>query len=278
MNKNARDAGPALLREPGEQAIGTVNWVGLKTLIFKEIHRFVKVWTQTVAAPAITTSLFMAIFVWALGGAGRSPAGIELGDFLAPGLLIMAVLQNAYQNPSSSILIAKVSGSIVDVLMPPLSALELTIGYIIGGIVRGIAVGAALWLAFYLWPGVSVGPVHWWAVIYYILAAATFMSLFGILVGVWAEKFDHAAAINNFVVVPLTLLSGTFYTIDRLPEALQGVADFNPFFYLIDGFRYGFIDRADSDLLTGVILTGAINIILWIAAYTVFRTGFRLKP
>lgn len=278
MSSSSTDIDLAPISEPGHRRIGTVNWVGLQTLVFKEVHRFIKVWTQTVAAPTITTCMFMAIFVWALGSTGRSPLDVPLGDFLAPGLMIMAVLQNAYQNPTSSILIAKISGSIVDVLMPPLSAVELTVGYVIGGVVRGIAVGMALWLAFLLWPGVSIAPVHWWAVIYYMIAAATFMSLFGILTAVWAEKFDHAAAINNFVVVPLTLLSGTFYTIDRLPKVLQTAADFNPFFYLIDGFRYGFIGRADSDLVTGVVLTLALNLVLWLAAYYVFRTGYRLKP
>jgi ABC-2 type transport system permease protein len=278
MNDDSIDIGLTPIAEPGHRRIGAVNWVGLRTLTFKEIHRFLKVWTQTVAAPTITTCLFMAIFVWALGGTGRSPAGVALGDFLAPGLMIMAVLQNAYQNPTSSILIAKISGSIVDVLMPPLSAGELTFSYVVGGVVRGISVGAALWLAFWLWPGVAIAPIHWWAVIYFLFAAATFMSLFGILTAVWAEKFDHAAAINNFFVVPLTLLSGTFYTIDRLPKVLQSAADFNPFFYLIDGFRYGFIGRADSDLVTGIMITSGINVVLWIAAYYVFRTGYKLKP
>ena len=278
MNIKSMDIEPVPIPEPGYRRIGRVNWVGLWTLTFKEIHRFIKVWTQTIAAPTITTCLFMAIFVWALGGTGRTPAGVALGDFLAPGLMIMAVLQNAYQNPTSSILIAKVSGSIVDVLMPPLSAGELTLGYVIGGVVRGVSVGAALWVAFWLWPEVAIEPIHWWAVIYFLIAAATFMSLFGILTAVWAEKFDHAAAINNFVVAPLTLLSGTFYTIDRLPEVLQSGAAYNPFFYLIDGFRYGFIGRADSDLMTGVILTMALNVVLWVAAYHVFRSGYRLKP
>ncbi len=263
--------------EPGKRRIGVVNWIGLRTLTVKEIHRFVKVWTQTVAAPAITTNLFMAIFVWALGGAGRSPAGISLGDFLAPGLMIMAVLQNAFQNPTSSILIAKVNGSIVDVLMPPLSAGELVVGYVVGGVVRGLTVGGVLWLVFAVWPGVGVSPVQWWAVIYYAVAAAVFMSLFGILTAVWADKFDHAAAISNFVVVPLSLLSGTFYTIDRLPEVLRAFADFNPFFYVIDGFRYGFIGRADGDLIVGIVLTMTLNVALWLLAYTVFRTGYKLK-
>ena len=164
MNSKSMDIGPAPIPEPGYRRIGRVNWVGLWTLTFKEIHRFIKVWTQTVAAPTITTCLFMAIFVWALGGTGRTPAGVALGDFLAPGLMIMADLQNAYQNPTSSILIAKVSGSIVDVLMPPLSAGELTLGYVIGGVVRGAVLlmlsgEAAMWLTVESdlsdWPGLE---------------------------------------------------------------------------------------------------------------------------
>ncbi len=265
------------LPEPGVRRIGWLNGVGLQTLYLKEVRRYIKVWTQTVMAPVVTTMLFMAIFTWALGGAGRAPAGVSLGAFLAPGLLAMAIIQNAYQNPVSSILIAKVSGSIVDVLMPPLSALELSIGFVAGGITRGLNVGLVLLVAFYVWPGVDVSISHLWAVIYYMISAAMMLSLIGILTGVWAEKFDHGAAINNFIIVPFSLLSGTFYTINRLPEVLQTVSQFNPFFYLIDGLRYGFIGRSDGDIGIGTIAILALNIVLWIIVHYVLKRGYRLK-
>ena len=261
----------------GERRIGAVNWVGLRTHYNKEVWRFMKVWTQTVAAPAVTTLLFMAIFALALGGAGRIVGDTPFQQFLAPGLMMMAIIQNAFANTTSSILISKVQGNIIDVLMPPLSPGELTIGYTLGGITRGVAVGLAVGAAFWLAPTVTVSIAHLWAVVYFAVSAAAMLSLVGILTGVWAAKFDHAAAITNFVVVPLSLLSGTFYSIERLTESWQLVSQFNPFFYMIDGFRYGFIGIADGNLLIGVAVTLLLNIGLWIWVHMVFKTGYKLK-
>lgn len=263
--------------ELGARAIGRVNWVGLQTLYLKETRRFMKVWAQTLAAPAVTTILFMVIFSLALGGRGRMVADMPYGQFLAPGLIVMAILQNAFANTSSSILISKVQGNIIDTLMPPLSALELTIGFVLGGVTRGIVVGLSVGLAFVFMPGVSMGIAHLWAVVYFALAASAMLSLAGVLTGVWAEKFDHSAAVTNFVIAPLSLLSGTFYSIERLSDGWQIFSSMNPFFYLIDGFRYGFIDRADSNLTTGVVFTLLINILLTFAVYQVFKKGYRLK-
>lgn len=261
----------------GTRSIGWVNWVGLQTLYLKETKRFMKVWTQTLVAPAVTTILFMIIFSLALGGRGRMVADMPYAQFLAPGLIVMAVLQNAFANTSSSILISKVQGNIVDTLMPPLSALELTIGFVLGGITRGVVVGLSVGLAFVLMPDVSLTISNLWAVLYFALAASAMLSLVGVLTGVWAEKFDHSAAITNFVIAPLSLLSGTFYSIERLSEGWQTFSSINPFFYLIDGFRYGFIDHADSNLLVGVIYTLSINVLLTVAVYLVFKKGYRLK-
>lgn len=264
--------------ELGSRTIGRVNWLGVWTLYVRESRRFLKVWAQTLAAPAVTTILFMVIFSLALGGQGRDIAGMPYGQFLAPGLIIMAMLQNAFANTSSSILVAKVQGNIVDTLMPPLSALELTIGYLLGGITRGVAVGFFVAAAFVLLPSAPVEVFHLWPIVYFTVAACTMLSLAGVLTGVWAEKFDHAAAIGNFIVAPLSLLSGTFYSIDRLSEGWQMFSKANPFFYMIDGFRYGFINQADSDLVVGVVYTFAINLVLLIWVYRVFKTGHRLKP
>ncbi|WP_262693249.1 ABC transporter permease [Kordiimonas aquimaris] len=261
----------------GGRTIGRVNWVGLQTLYLKETRRFMKVWAQTLAAPAVTTILFMVIFSLALGGRGRMVADMPYGQFLAPGLIVMAILQNAFANTSSSILIAKVQGNIIDTLMPPLSALELTIGFVMGGVTRGIVVGLSVGMAFAFMPGISMSVAHLWAVLYFALAASMMLSLMGVLTGVWAEKFDHSAAVTNFVIAPLSLLSGTFYSVERLSEGWQIFSSINPFFYLIDGFRYGFIDRADSSLLVGISFTLAINIVLMFAVYQVFKKGYRLK-
>ena len=261
----------------GERRIGAVNWLGLWTLYSKEVRRFIKVWTQTVAAPAVTTVLFMVIFALALGGGGRVVSSVPFQQFLAPGLMIMAILQNAFANTSSSVLIGKVQGTIIDVLMPPLSAGELTVGYVLGGLTRGILVGFAVALAFLAMPTVVLEIHHPWAVAYFSTSAAVMLSLLGVLTGVWADKFDHAAAVTNFIVVPLSLLSGTFYSTARLPEAWQTASQLNPFFYMIDGFRYGMIGEADSNLTAGVAVTLALNIGLWLLTYRVFRTGYRLK-
>lgn len=260
--------------------IGRINVVGLQTLCHKEVLRFMKVWMQTLAAPAITTVLFMVIFTLAFGDRGQMLDGMSYATFLAPGLMIMAVLQNAFSNTTSSILIAKVQGNIVDVLMPPLNAFELTVGFMVGGILRGFGVGLMVLIAFIFFTPVmdlDLNVHALWAILFFGLMASSFLSLVGILTGIWAEKFDHAATITNFVITPLSLLSGTFYTIERLPEAWQTFSLMNPFFYIIDGFRYGFIGHAESNLVIGAVYCITLNVILWIVVQHVFKRGYRLK-
>jgi ABC-2 type transport system permease protein len=255
--------------------IGVVNWRGLWTLYLKEVRRFTKVSTQTVVAPMITALLFLAIFVLAIGGAVRMVGDIPFAEFLAPGLIMMTMMQNAFANTSSSIVISKMQGSIVDVLMPPLSAGELTIGITGGGLTRGLAVALAVGVA--VWCFVPLRLAHPGLVLYHAFNASLMLSLLGMIGGIWAEKFDHIAAVTNFVVTPFSFLSGTFYSIERLPKLWQTVAHFNPFFYLIDGFRNGFIGRADGDPLLGVIVVFAVNAALMTLCYRMWATGYRLK-
>ena len=260
--------------------IGRINTVGLYTLCNKEVRRFMKVWMQTIAAPAITTVLFMVIFTLAFRGRGAMLEGSSYATFLAPGLIMMAILQNAYANTTSSILVAKVQGNIVDVLMPPLNAFELTLGFMVGGIIRGVGVGVVTLLAFILlmpWIDLELNVHSIWAILFFGLMASIFLSLAGILTGIWADKFDHASTISNFVITPLSLLSGTFYTIERLPAAWQVFSHMNPFFYIIDGFRYGFIGHAESNLMIGAVYCLVINVILWGITQHVFTKGYRLK-
>ena len=264
-------------QEIGTRTIGVVNWVGLMTLYGRESRRFMKVWTQTLAAPAVTTVLFMIIFSLALGGKGREVAGLPFAQFLAPGLMVMAIIQNAFANTSSSILISKVQGNIIDTLMPPLSALELTIGFVMGGVTRGVVVGLSVGITFFLMPGIPMEIQHFWAILYFSVAASAMLALVGILAGIWSEKFDHLAAVTNFIIAPLSLLSGTFYSVERLSDGWRVFSSINPFFYLIDGFRYGFIGRADSNLTVGVIYTLSLIIVLAFAVYMVFKKGYRLK-
>ena len=261
---------------PGPRLMGAVNWRGLWTLYLKEVWRFLNVFTQTLMAPVITSLLFLAIFALALGGAGRQIDGIPYIEFLAPGLIMMTMMQNSFANTSSSILIAKVQGNIVDILMPPLSAGELTLGIAGGGVTRGLMVGLAAGLAMWIFVPLRLHDPA--VLVFHAVNAALMLSLLGMIGGIWSEKFDHIAAVTNFVITPLSFLSGTFYSIQRLPETWQFVAHFNPFFYMIDGLRYGFIGRADSAIALGLVVVPAVNAFLWLVAHRMFATGYRLKP
>ncbi len=265
------------LREFGAPAIHNVNWGGLKTLYMKEVRRFLKVQLQTVWAPAITTLLFLVIFTVALGREGRTVLGVPFSSFLAPGLIVMGMMQNAFANSSFSLLVGKIQGTIVDYLLPPLSVIEVMTALIAGAVTRALCVGCAVWLAMFLWPGVQVSVAHFWAVVFFGLMGSTMLSFMGLITSIWAEKFDHAAAVTNFVVAPLALLSGTFYVIDRLAPAFQLVSQFNPFFYVISGFRYGFLGQADSNLTTGMIVILCVNIALAAVSYLLLRSGWKIK-
>lgn len=264
------------LPEMGVPAIPFVNWVGLRTLYIKEVRRFFKVQLQTIWAPAITTLLFLVIFTVALGRGDREVLGVPFNSFLAPGLIAMGMIQNAFANASFSLLVGKIQGTIVDYLMPPLSSLEVLVALTGGAMTRAVCVGTAVWAAMWIW-GIDVAPQHFWAIAYFGLMGAAMLGLFGVLTSIWAEKFDHAAAVTNFVVAPLALLSGTFYTIERLDPLFQTISAFNPFFYIISGFRYGFIGATDSNLVTGIIVVLAINSFLCALCYQLLVRGWKIK-
>ena len=263
--------------EPGVVVIPSVNWQGLKTLYLKEVRRFFKVQLQTIWAPAITTLLFLVIFALALGGTRTAVLGVPYADFLGPGLIVMGMIQNAFANSSSSILVAKVQGSIIDVLMPPLSAGELVMAYVAGAVTRAWLVGIAVWTVMAIAPGVDVPITNPFLVVYFGTMGAVMLSLLGVLTGVWADKFDHASAVTNFVIQPLTLLSGTFYAIDKVNPTMAMMSHANPFFYIIDGFRSGFIGTADGLLVQGAVVLALVNVTLWAVCYRVIRSGWRLK-
>jgi ABC-2 type transport system permease protein len=262
---------------PGDPVLKGVNWGGLKTLYIKEVRRFFKVQMQTVWAPAITQLLYLVIFTVALGRSGRTIMGVHFADFLAPGLIVMAMMQNAFANSSFSLLVGKIQGNIVEYLMPPLSTAELIAGLIGAAVTRAFLVGGALWLVMLLWPGVSVEIRHPALVLYFGLMGSLLLSFLGLLTSVWAEKFDHAAAVTNFVVMPLSLLSGTFYSVHQLAPAFQAVSHANPFFYVISGFRAGFLGVSDSPLLVGSIALLVINVALWAVCYSVLKSGWKIK-
>lgn len=268
-------AGAELAAPPQPRRYGAVNWMGLRTLLWREVRRFIKVGTQTVAAPVVTTLLMLAVFALALGGTTRMVAGVTFAEFLVPGLIMMAMVQNAFANTSSSLVISKVQGNIVDSLLPPLSATELTLGFAGGGVARGIVVGVIVALG--LAPFVTIHVEHPFFLVFHGIAASLLLSLLGLAGGIWSEKFDHIAAVTNFVVTPLAFLSGTFYTVDRLPEPWHLIALFNPFFYMIDGFRYGALGHNDGNLVVGIVVMVVCNAALWSLCHWMFRTGYKLR-
>lgn len=254
----------------------------MKTLYMKEVQRFFKVQTQTIWAPAVTTLLFLVIFTVAMGRGDRQVLGVNFATFVAPGLIVMGMMQNAFANAGFSFLSGKMQGTIIDFLMPPLSEAELMLGMIAAAVTRAVLVGLALALMMALWPAVSLHMAHPWAVLWFGLMGAVFLALLGFLSSIWADKFDHNAAVTNFVIAPLSLLSGTFYVIDNLAPAFQIASRFNPFFYIISGFRFGFLGRSDIGDTTMAVLhsaigLGALNLTLGVVVYLVLRSGWKLK-
>jgi ABC-2 type transport system permease protein len=267
---------------PGKPVLKGVNWGGLKTLYIKEVRRFFKVQMQTVWAPAITTLLYLVIFTVALGRGGRTvtvaPAvEVAFATFLAPGLIVMAMIQNAFANSSFSLLVGKIQGNIVDYLMPPLSTGELIAGLVGASVTRAFLVGFAVWIVMLFWPGVSVEVRRPELLLYFGLMGALMLSFLGLMTSIWADKFDHAAAVTNFVVTPLSLLSGTFYSVHQLAPTFQAVSHANPFFYVISGFRAGFLGVSDSPLLVGGIGLLVLNLALWAACYALLKSGWKIK-
>jgi len=273
----AGDAALWIRRPPGEPILTGVNWGGLKTLYIKEVRRFFKVQLQTVWAPAITTLLYLAIFTVALGKAGRTVLGVPFADFIAPGLIVMAMIQNAFANASFSLLVGKIQGNIVDYLMPPLSTGELIAGLVGAAVTRAFLVGFAVWLVMLFWPGVSVDVRHPLLVLWFGLMGSLLLAFLGLLTSIWADKFDHAAAVTNFVVTPLALLSGTFYSVRQLAPTFRAISHANPFFYIISGFRAGFLGASDSPLLVGAIALLVVNVMLWGVCYALLRRGWKIK-
>ena len=270
----------------GQPLITGINRIGLWSLYIKEVRRFLKVQTQTVWAPAVTTLLFLVIFTVALAGsgsrAGTTILGVNFATFVAPGLIMMGMMQNAFANASFGLLGGKMQGTIIDYLMPPLSSAELMIAIVGAAMTRAVMVGCAVALAMSLWPGVDMQAAHPWAIVWFGLMGAAMLAIVGLLASLWADKFDHNAAVTNFVIAPLSLLSGTFYVISNLAPAFQMISRVNPFFYLISGFRFGFLGESDIGntnmaVLGAAVGIGVLNLVLGIVTYRVLKSGWRIK-
>ena len=260
----------------GVRRFGLVNWIGVTTLVKREIMRFLAVWNQTIAAPMVTSGLFLFIFNIAVGPNRGLVMGYSYIIFMVPGIVMMSIIQNAFANTSSSIMTSKIQGNIVDTLMPPLSAGEMLAGYVLGGIVRGLFVAIGLWLGCAFVLGVEVA--HPLLALAFTIAGAGFLSSLGLLAGIYAQKYDQMSAITNFIITPLAFLSGSFYSITALPEVLQKIALFNPIFYLIDGLRFSVLGVSDTPVLPGLMISLICFFATGFAAWWMLLRGYRLKP
>ncbi|HEX4848144.1 MAG TPA: ABC transporter permease [Novosphingobium sp.] len=279
---SAKGGAQASFPAPGVPHFTGFNRLGLWTLYMKEVRRFFKVQTQTIWAPAMTTLLYLMIFTVAMGQGGRQVLGVSFASFIAPGLIVMGMVNNAFANTSFNFLAGKIQGTIVDYLMPPISNVELILALIGAAVTRAVLVGLAIAAAMLLWPGVSLAIAHPWAVVWFGFMGSVMLAIIGLITSVWAEKFDHAAMVTNFLIVPLTMLSGTFYVIDNLNPMFQAVSRVNPFFYVISGFRFGFLGQSDIGdtnlaVLNGAIYVGVLNLVLCGALYALLKSGWKLK-
>ena len=259
----------------GVKRFGLINWIGAWTLYKKEVLRFLIVWVQTIFSPIISSLLFLLVLSLAIGNDRGDVLGVSFISFLAPGLIAMSIIQQSFSHSSSSFMIGKIQGNIVDILYAPLSPGEVITAITLAAVTRSVMIACISIIVFYFIIDVEIKN-------YLTLIVFTFLSSFalgalGIIAGLWAEKFDHMATVTNFVIVPLSFLSGTFYTIDRLPGFLQSISKGNPFFYMIDGFRYSFIGTSDGSISVGLIYLSILSITIWFTAYLLYKTGYKIK-
>jgi len=259
----------------GVRRFGYVNWIGSWTLYKKEILRFFVVWIQTLFSPLITSLLFLLVLSLAIGNERENILGVSFINFLAPGLIAMQVIQQAFSHSSSSIMIGKIQGNIVDILYAPLSASEVTLSIIFAAVTRSFLIAFISVVVFSFLVDIKVDNII--IIIIYTFLSSFILGAFGFIAGLWAEKFDHMASVTNFLIIPLSFLSGTFYSIDRLPLILQKISEVNPFFYMIDGFRYGFIGKSDGSLNFGLIYLTILSVVIWFIAYLLYKKGYKIK-
>ena len=259
----------------GSRRFGLINWVGAWTLYKKEVLRFLIVWIQTIFSPLISSLLFLLVLSLAIGADRGNVLGVPFINFLAPGLISMQVIQQSFSHSSSSFMIGKIQGNIVDLLYAPLSATEVTISIALAAVTRSVMIAIVSIIVFKLIIDIEI--TNYFLLIVFTLLSSFILGNIGIIAGLWAEKFDHMATVTNFVIVPLSFLSGTFYSIERLPEVLQIISKANPFFYMIDGFRYSFIGESDGSLIFGVFYLAIVSLILWFISYILYKNGYKIK-
>ena len=261
--------------EIGVRRFGFVNWIGVWTLYKKEILRFFNVWIQTLFSPLITSLLFLLVLSLAIDNERGNVLGVSFINFLAPGLIAMQVIQQAFSHSSSSIMIGKIQGNIVDILYAPLTAGEVTIAIVLAACTRSFIIASISIIVFSFIIDLTIASFTY--IIIFTFLSSFILGAVGFIAGLWAEKFDHMATVTNFLIVPLSFLSGTFYSVDRLPSVLRTISELNPFFYMIDGFRYGFIGTADGSIIYGVIYLTIILFIVWFISYLLYKRGYKIK-
>ena len=259
----------------GKRRFGLINWVGAWTLYKKEVLRFLIVWIQTIFSPLISSLLFLLVLSLAIGADRGDILGVPFITFLAPGLISMQVIQQSFSHSSSSFMIGKIQGNILDLLYAPLSAAEVTVSISLAAVTRSVMIAAVSIIVFKLI--IKIEITNYLLLVIFTLLSSFILGNIGIIAGLWAEKFDHMATVTNFVIVPLSFLSGTFYSIDRLPEFLQIVSKANPFFYMIDGFRYSFIGQADGSITIGLVYLTILSVVSWFITYLLYKNGYKIK-
>ena len=259
----------------GVRRFGLVNWIGLYSLYVKEVSRFLIVWAQTLLSPLVSSLLFLSVLTLALGNDRGNVLGYSFISFLAPGLIVMSIVQQSFSHSVSSLMIGKIQGNIIDTLLAPLSAIEVTLAIIFAAVTRGLVILIISIVVFSL-----IVEIHIYSIFYIFIGAflGTFiLGALGFITGLWAEKFDHTATITNFIITPLSFLSGVFYSIERLPNFFQSISKINPFFYIIDICRFGFLGVSDGSIGIGLVYLTILSIIVWLISYYLYKIGYKIK-
>jgi len=254
---------------------GYINWIGFWTLYKKEVLRFLIVVIQTVISPLVSSLLFLLVLSVAIGNQRGDVLGVSFITFLAPGLIAMQIIQQAFSHSSSSIMIGKIQGNIVDILYAPLTPAEITLALNLAACTRSVMIAAVCIIVFTF--VVDLQFYNFFYIIIFTILGSFILGSLGIIIGLWAQKFDHMASATNFIIVPLSFLSGTFYSIESLPELLKNISEMNPFFYIIDGFRYGFLGTSDGSIQFGLFYLVVLSFLTWLAAYILFKKGYKIK-
>ena len=259
----------------GVRRFGLVNWIGIYSLYVKEVSRFLIVWAQTLLSPLVSSLLFLSVLTLALGNDRGDVLGYSFISFLAPGLIVMSIVQQSFSHSVSSLMIGKIQGNIIDTLLAPLSAIEVTLAIIFAAVTRGLVILIISIVVFSL-----IVEIHIYSIFYIFIGAflGTFiLGALGFITGLWAEKFDHTATITNFIITPLSFLSGVFYSIERLPDFFQSISKINPFFYIIDICRFGFLGASDGSIGIGLVYLTILSITVWLISYYLYKIGYKIK-